>query len=247
MSSRVAAFIVNYNMPERADALAERVLESQWPVNLYVIDNGSDLVEPSRYTNVRLKNNVQTTGGWFAGLRAADASGIDYMAYWFIITSAEYVDNKDILTPMARFMYDTPEAVVVHPALTKDSTTIWHHMKDRGSGKPRRVWYCDQIAVLYRADWYNSIGRWDEDLIYAHGIGLEACYKARMQERSIWIHEGCQIKKVTDIGYTMDRMRMSADERRRRAKRNMDVVLGNRYGVNYWQFLTNEGVQEEWR
>jgi len=151
------------------------------------------------------------------------------------------------LTPLAAHLMANDDAAVISPALTQDSTTIWHHMIARGGRKPRRTWYVDQIAALYRADWWHQQGGFDEDLIYAHGIGLEMCWKARKQDKSIWVHEAAHVKKVTDIGYTMQRMNMSADERRRRAKRNMDVVLGNRYGLNYWQFLTNDGVLDEWR
>ena len=94
---RVAAVITNYNMPEATDALCEHILNyADWSVTLYVVDNGSDLVKPSRYTTQRLERNVQTTGGWLAGLDAAFADG-GFFAYWFLITSAEFVGDEEYL------------------------------------------------------------------------------------------------------------------------------------------------------
>ena len=98
----------------------------------------------------------------------------------------------------------------------------------------------DNIASLYRADWFDGIGRFDPSLIYAHGIDLETCWKARQEGRSLWIHQGSVIRKVTDIGYTMDRMGMTATARNSLAQSNMNAVLGPRYGPNYWEVLLNE-------
>ena len=52
---KVAIFIVNYNMPERTDALVGHIQQTvKWPYELFVIDNGSDLCPPSEYTTVYL-------------------------------------------------------------------------------------------------------------------------------------------------------------------------------------------------
>jgi hypothetical protein len=65
-------------MPERTDALCEHLLTcTDWPLSLYIVDNGSDLVPPSRYTNVKIDGNIQTTGGWLAGLEQARLDGPD--------------------------------------------------------------------------------------------------------------------------------------------------------------------------
>jgi hypothetical protein len=205
---KVAIFIVNYNMHERTDALAAHILNTvKWPYELFVIDNGSDLCPPSEYTNVFLENNVQTTGGWLAGLEEADKHNQDWLAYWFLITSAEFPQgNDDPLTPMAELLLEVPEAVGVHPTLTADSTTAWTHLITRnGRYEPRRTWMIDNIASLWRADWFDENGRFDPMLKYAWGIDLETCFKARQQGRSLWVDERSWIKKVTNIGYDMGR------------------------------------------
>ena len=195
-----------------------------------------------------LKVNRQTTGGWLAGLQASESWHEDYLAYWFLITSAEFPPgDADPLSPMAVLLQNDPNAVGVHPALTCDSTTAWKHLITRGGDEPRRTWMIDNIASLYRAQWFDGIGRFDPELRYAWGIDLETCWKARQQGRSLWVHEGSRVKKVTNIGYQMGRMGMSADDRNYHARANMAEVLERRYGADWWSRMLNEGVSREWR
>lgn len=250
--NKVAALIVNYNMPERADALARHIVtNSVWPVDVYLIDNGSDQVEPANLTNVYVGKNVQTTRGWLSALQEIDQQQKAYFAFWFLITSAEFPYQRDYLTPMAEWLYDNPEAVGVHPALTLDSTTAWQHLYIRNPfvamRQPRQTWMIDNIASLYRTTWFDMVGRFDPNLIYAWGIDLETCYKARQQGRSLWVDERVPVRKVTDIGYKMDRMGMTAQERRRLAGENMAAVLRHKYGARWRERMTQEYVSDEWR
>src|SRR3970040_1377093 len=101
MADRVAIIITNYNMPERADALFKHIsCTVEWPHDVVLVDNGSDLVAPAQYTTLWLPENRQTTGGWLAGLRFATEYE-QYFSYWFLITSAEFNDKIDPLTPLA--------------------------------------------------------------------------------------------------------------------------------------------------
>jgi len=247
MARDVAIFIVNYNMPERTDALTDHIKQYvKWPYELFVIDNGSDLVEPSPYTTIKLNENMQTTGGWLAGLEAAERNG-KWLAYWFLITSAEFVEHKDPLTPLAASLGRCDELVGIHPGLTKTSTTAWDHMKCRGMDGVRRTWMIDNIASLWRADWFDAQGGFDPALRYAWGLDLELSYKAREQDRWLWIHEGVKVKKVTDIGYTMERMNMTADERRIKAGANMQAILHSKYGEDWNDKMRSEFVEEYMR
>jgi len=232
MENRVAAIITNYNMPERTNALVEYInLHVQSPVDIVVVDNGSDLAKPSEYTTVELPGNVQTTRGWLAGL---DSLKKQYFAYWFLITSAEFTaESHDPLTPMVEQLKRDSNAVGVHNALTSDSTTAWKHLITDGTNGYRQTWMIDNISSLYRADWFNEIGRFDPSLIYGWGIDLETCYKARQQHRGLYICEVAKIKKVTNIGYTMDRMGMSASDRVKLASDNMRDVLEAKYGSDW--------------
>lgn len=243
---RVAAFIVNYNMSERTDALCQYIAENvKSPIDVIVIDNGSDLQPPSKFTALRLDENVQTTNGWLMGLHYADAlarkRGTPYLAYWFIITSAEFIPGSgDPLKPLLKLM-SHPNVVGVHPALSADSTTSWEHLKTDGSTSGyRRTFMIDNIASLYRAEWFDSIGRFDPSLTFAWGIDLETCWKARRDDKQIWISEPATVCKITNIGYSMNRMNMSAGERERLAGAQMAEILSARYGANWWNRMLHE-------
>lgn len=236
----VAAFIVNYNMPERADSLFEYLkAHTNYPTDVYLIDNGSDLVSPAKNTNVSIEKNCQTTGGWLKGLEAADSKG-KYEYYMFIITSARFVEESGLLVDTLLTNFDDPNVVGVHPSLTKESTTYWNHLKNTGLNHPRQTWMIDNICSIFRADWFNSIGRFDKDFIYAHGIDLETCYKARIQGKKLIVDERVQVEKITDIGYTMNRMGMTAEQRGSLAYQNTKEVMTRKYGENWRNLMLNE-------
>lgn len=238
--SRVAALIVNFNMPERTDLLVEAIGDK---ADAIVIDNGSDIQPPSKYTKVKLERNVQTTGGWLAGLEAVKGK---YEYYWFLITSTR-IPGGDVLTPMVEFMDANPDAVGIHPSLTAESTTGWPHLKNRGTNEVRRTWMIDNIASLYRSDWFDSIGWFDPAYTYAWGIDLETCYRARKQGRGIYIDDRVQVEKITNVGYSMNRMNMSSDERGRLAYANMMEVGRRKHGERFWELMTAEAIPDEWK
>lgn len=249
MKDKVAVFIANFNMCEAADALYEYIeRHTKWDTDIYLVDNASDLVPPAEHTNVWIKpRNKQTTAAWLEGLREAEKCG-PYFAYVFAITSTSFPDiEQDPITPMAELLQQNNNAVGVHAALTSDSTTSWSHLITRGGDQPRRTWFLDNIFSMYRAEWFDSIGRFDPELRYAWGIDLETCWIARSQGRELYVHEGVQVRKVTDIAYQLDRMRMSADERRALAGQNMEIILSRKYGDNWRWRMLNEFVESEWR
>ena len=245
----VIALIVNYNMPECTDKLVEYIKDNcKGEVETIVIDNGSDLCKPSQYTTLALAKNIQTTNGWLMGLHYIDAlsiiRGFKPFAYWFLITSTEFIEG-DPLSPMLELLNRDTQAVGVHPALQADCNTAWTHLKTQGTAEPRPAWMIDNVAALYRADWFDSIGRFDPALTFAWGIDLETGYLARKQGRTLWVHEGSHARKITDIGYTMNRMNMSARERQQKASQNMLEVLRPRYGNNWEDMLLNDYLQPD--
>jgi glycosyltransferase involved in cell wall biosynthesis len=251
----VAIIIPNYNMPERTDLLAKAIRQRvKWPHELIVVENGSDIAPLSSHAAVRLEKNVQTTNAWLTGLAYAD--GLAYVrkkyffAYWFMITSAEFPedDEGDPLEPIVRFLSEDPFRAAVHHALTPDSTTSWNHLKARGGNDFRRTWFIDNISAVWSADWFdNTVGRFDPRLTYAWGVDYEACYLTRKEDGQIYVYEGAKVDKFTDIGYTMNRMNMTADERRVKASEQMNRILGARYGPNWHGMMTNDYIEDDWR
>ena len=248
MDNRVAVFIPNYNMPEKADALYTFIeRKAAYPTDIYLVDNASDIQTPALNPNVWIRpHNKQTTAGWLEGMKAAKKKG-KYFAYVFTITSCDFPPSTDDpITPLAELLEQDNNAVGVHAALTKDSTTSWTHLITRGGDKPRRTWMLDNLFCMYRAEWFDSIGGFDPEMRYAWGVDLETSYHARREERGLYVHEGVQIRKITNIAYRMERMRMSADERNVLAGQNMRILLERKYGPDYWRVMTQDFVDKEW-
>jgi len=248
---KVAALVPCFNMPERTAALVRYIGQHCSDVEIIVVDNGSApeyRLDPA-CCQVYLKENVQTTNAWLMALNYADCLerkyGGSFFGYWFIITSTEFTEkSKDPLAPLVEWLAGHYDAVGCHPALSADSTTAWNHMKVRSSGM-RPVWMLDNICALYRASWFNMIGRFDPNLIYAWGIDLETALYARSHGKSLWICDDVEVKKITDIGYTMNRMEMSAEDRRCFARVNMNAVFSEKYGPRWRELLYQEKHDNE--
>jgi len=252
MDKNIGIFIVNYNMPERADALARHLTAHCKTADVILIDNGSDLMPRADLTNHHIMINVQTTKGWMVPLDIIKQLRVidnlpPYKYYAFVITSAEILPNaRDFVTPITDFMDRNPNTVGVHPALSEDSTTAWDHLKVRDLTENfRKTWMIDNIFSIYRASWFDSIGGFDTDLVYAWGIDLETCFLARQQGRDLYIYQPACVKKETDIAYNMNRMNMTAPERSSKAAENMETILSKKYGSNWFYQMTLIGVTDD--
>jgi hypothetical protein len=198
-------------------------------VDYFIVDNGSDIKPPAFWTSIKLPKNRQTMGGWLAGWDLARWDS-KYDAYIFAITSTEIPQGQgDIIQPMLDTMFGEERVVGVHPILTPDSTTAWSHMK-----RPGDAWMIDNIFAMYRADWFDMKGGFDPDFRYGWGPDLEMGYLARKDIFRLVVTDKCTVKKVTNIGYDMDRMNMTASEREIQARRNMHRVMERKYG-NAWK------------
>lgn len=234
-------------MPEATDALCDYIKDNvKYPYELIVVDNGSDLMPPSKYTTVRLPKNIQTTAGWLSGLAFADNLEIKrkekFFAYWILITSTSFPESQgDILSPLVEFLLQNPDAVGISHSLTLDSTTgFGKHLYDQATKKPRRTWMLDNLSTLYRSDWFNSIGRFDPAMRFAWGSDLETSFLARKSGKSLWIFDGINVKKTTDIAYKMNRMNMSARKRHQLATQNMEEILTKKYGKEWKKLILNK-------
>jgi len=238
---KTAVILTNYNMPEKTDAIVG-ALKAQGNSNYYpvVIDNGSDLREPSRHTELRLPKNRQTTAGWLAGWDIARHMGI-FDSYVFTITSIEIPDKyPKIISRLRHTRAHKPNAVILSPALTANSTTAWKHMHRQGEGL-RKTWMVDNLFAFYDASWFDHIGGFDYRFIYGWGVDLETSYLARRSGHDIYIDDSILIKKTTNIGYEMNRMNMSAEDRVALASANMDEIMTLKYGEN-WRDLMYEKI-----
>jgi hypothetical protein len=246
--NKVAIVLLNYNMPERADDAAANILARvQVPYELIVVDNGSDIMEPADSTTLRLSKNVQVSNGFRMGLAYADAIAawerIEFFAYWFLITSLQFLPNEDY-DPLARLlkpMMDDPKVAFVVPTLTPETVTAWEHMKNRGGSGTRETWGTDfYLGGLVRADFFNGIDRFNPELRFGWGVCSEVNWHARVQGLEILLHEDVMIRKDTDIGYDMGRMGMSAKERRTLSSDETNYVLTQKWGEEALDKLGHE-------
>ena len=63
---KTAVILTNYNMPEATDLMVRRLTShcDHDRFDMIVVDNGSDITKPSKFTTVQLPANCQTTGGY---------------------------------------------------------------------------------------------------------------------------------------------------------------------------------------
>ena len=243
-----AVIICNYNMPERTDALVEHIYDTvRFPYEMIVVDNGSDLVDPSQYTALYVPENIQTTRGFLAGLDYADKLGKDFYAYWLFITSAEFLpeDRRDPLELLMEMMLSDEKTYAVSPAMTFN-TSAWSFWMERRGHIPRRVFGIDYIASLINAEKLNTIGRFRKELTFMWRVHDECNMLARKNDWHIYVHDGYVMHKETNIGYTMDRMNMSAEDRGRLASKEKVEVLEQVYGENFESEIKNayRGIED---
>jgi hypothetical protein len=238
MPGAVAIIISNYNMPERADELADWFgSTTRWPHDLLVVDNGSDKVPPPARANLVWRHNVGPAGVWRVATtyaeRMARKRGAPHLGYLLCSTSTaipERQRGRDLITPLAELLESDANAVLAHPAYTADTESYFRHMVDGGSGRPRRLGFCEMQCGLVRADWFHAIGGYDPDFQLHWGVDVDLCMQAKRQDRGVWLHEGVHVRKEESRGYSSGRYEMSAQERVERALAEMDAILLRKYG-----------------
>lgn len=235
--SRTGIVICNYNMPERTNALVDHIVDTvRLPYNLCVVDNGSDLTSMSKFTALHLYDNLQTTNGFMEGLGFLGALSHKYDYYWLIITSAAFIENdtRDPLQELVSVMESDPLAYAVQPSIIFDGDEAWSKMMSpRKNPMPRRVWGIDYISTLFRAEYFDQIGRYRKELTMMWGVPGECNWKARKNGWHIYVHDGYTMRKETNIGYKMNRMNMTAKKRRNLASAESDRILEPIYGKDY--------------
>lgn len=244
---KVAIVILNYNMPERADELSYNIFNRvKVPFEFILVDNGSDIAPPSNYTTLKLSKNVQVANGFNMGLAYADAISaweqFEFFAYWFLITSIKFLPGEDdLLAPLLSVMVNEPKASMVVPTLTPETDTAWVHQKNLGRSGVRETWGTDfYLGGLVRADWFNAHGRFNPRLRFGWGICSEINWYSRKEGMKILLHEDVIIHKDTNIGYEMDRMGMTSEDRARLSSEEMNRVLTEKWGPGALDKLGHE-------
>lgn len=61
----------------------------------------------------------------------------------------------------------------------------------------------DNIMSLYKAQWFDSIGRFDRDLTFAWGIDVETAFLSKLQGKGLYVDDRVEIEKIDNIAYKM--------------------------------------------
>lgn len=258
--NQVAAIFLNYNMPEVIEANIQRIIDkSETPCDLIVVDNGSD--EEYMFVNennhdvhtIYLDYNLRATHGYRMGLQYANSlSELRYQpydAYWILTTTGTFSeeDQSDPLTPLFTFLQENEDAVAIQAAHDSTSQGFWDHLKDRGSGEPRRVWFMEHSACLFDAEWFDEID-WMHPGLHVHGTDLHYSWLARIQNKSLWVHEGLKMHRHTNNMFELGRAPESGPEERTKiARASMTKTLSEELGPDWEKQLFTEMVEEEWR
>ena len=234
--SKTAIIICSYNMFEWTDALVEHIIETvKVPYELVVVDNGSDLVEPSRYTTFYISENIQMIPGFLAGLDYLDGRNGKYTHYWLITTSCKFNsdDKRDPLAEMLPIFESDSNTFAVQPSLTFNYGAWEQWLSPRKPYVPRRIWGLEQVCPLFDAKKFDQIGRWRKELTRGWGVGGETFWKARRNGWHVYTHDGYVMHKETEIGYHMDRMMEDVTIRRSAAAQEAKDILIPIYGENF--------------
>lgn len=228
----VAIIIPNCRTPELAQSLIDHIEKfTEYPYVGILLNNPSDDITWEGQYTINVSIGIELVGAYLMALTFADTleqlEGISFYAYWSVLTSLEFLLDRDYLTPMVDILDGDPEAVMVSPEI---DGTAWDSLHPTETDDIVSVWGVDCNAVLWKADWFNSIGRYDIKMFYGWGGAMESCWMARRDDRKIYVHHGLKTKKHDGIAEKMGRRTMSRDERNSAASRNMHNILEERYG-----------------
>jgi len=231
----VAIIIPNCRTPELAQRLIDHIDKfTKHPYVGILLNNPSeDITWEGQYT-INVSIPIEMVGAYLMALTFADTleqlKGISFFAYWSVLTSLEFLSDMDYLTPMIDILKNDSDAVMVSPEI---EGTAWDTLHPQGHNDIIKAWGVDCNAVLWRADWFNSIGRYDIKMFYGWGGAMESCWMARRDGKGIYVHHGLKTKKHDGIAEEMGRRTMSRIERNTKAAKNMYEILEPRYGKNF--------------
>lgn len=213
-----SVIIVNYNMPERTDALVSFVRShTVQDFELVVVDNGSDLVSPSQYTTVWIPKNRDTLGGWNSGLVFSSGEAV-----LFLSTSMQFEEtDKDILLELTGYLQNTTVAAM--PKWT-GAASITHQQK---TVNPFALW---------NRKWLKKHMP-DHRLTTGWGSDFELDYFIRQDRKRFAICDTVKVKISEGVTYEQRRGGMTIDERRKQAREQMYKVLTEKYGDDWRKVL----------
>ena len=245
---------VNFNMDHIMRQNIEYVRRCvKSPIDIFVLDQSSE--EKYRFTSedavknevhlLQSNTNVHAGHGFNLILQLADSytayNDLPAYDYYLVSVTSALMDPEgdrtdDVFTPCLEFLESNEDAVMCQPVYRADSDAANLHLFNQGTGKPRQVQHLEYCAALFRGDWFREIGGWAAEM-KIHGHDLWFSYLARLDEKTMWVHEGVEIKRDQDNGYANERVGDSRMERANIAMQTFAPFAHAMLGPNWWPAL----------
>lgn len=229
----ISIVVINYNMPEATDRHVEFIRShTNIEHELIVVDNGSDLMPPSQYTNVWIPKNKDTLGGWYSGLNFSRGDAV-----WFLSTSTVFIDtNKDILFEMSSLLKGDTVCVCSN---WQGARAVTHLQHGTFSDEPHPIKFIGPMAMWDRRWLKHNLP--DPRLSTGWGTDFEMSYFLRQSNKNAVICPSVKMEVKEGIMYEMKRGHSTLDARRIYARKQMYDVLSEKYGEN-WKTILTEGT-----
>jgi GT2 family glycosyltransferase len=119
--ARLAAVVLNRNLPNETDALCRKIIERSGPcLDLYVVESGSESSRLSQYTTFHFVDTyARTTGlriarGLNNGCRLAEqAKGANYDVFWFSTNDVVLMDDVNYAQTLLGIFDRNPEVGII--------------------------------------------------------------------------------------------------------------------------------------
>lgn len=253
---KVAVVMLNYNMPEIIEHNVRVLKTSDVPMDIIVVENGSDeewmfVPDDEDIHMVYLDYNLRATHGYRMGLayvKSLEALNDEkYFAYFIMTTTGQLLnDGVDPLRALYDYLQEDENAVIIQAAHDDESIGFWEHLRNRGTGLPRRTWMMEHSCALFRADWFDEVD-WLDPRLHIHGTDLYYSWQARRDGRGIYVHEGLEMHRHNNNMFELGRAPESdPSERTRLARASMEKSLSEELGQQWEQRLMQEFLEEEW-
>lgn len=262
-NNRMAVILVNHNMDhvirQHVDYL-NRVVE--YPIDIFIWDQSTKeefRFKPKEDDNVvysGVNYNFYAPLGFNMCLKMADSyaqwNKLEPYKYYLLCSTSGLMDptgdrTDDIFTPCVKFMEETEDVAMVQPAYKSDSSAMNVHLYNTGTGKPRQVQHIEWCACVFDGEWLRDIGGFETNMLI-HGHDIWFCYLARMEGKSMWIHEGVEFKRDQDNGYNNERVSETREERSKRAFETLAPFCQTMLGPNWWYRIWHDySTDPNWR
>lgn len=167
--TKTLAIILNHNLAEETDLLYASLEPFKGHFyDLMVMDNASDILHKSRHTTIELLENIY----WGGALNKAFEIVLENPAYDSLLFLNNDIElNGENFVEVLRNALFQNNLAIVTPCMAGKANP-WRQMMNWGTKGIRLVRWIDNQAPLFHRKLIESIGQFDEKLIYGWGQEL---------------------------------------------------------------------------